>query len=146
MLRGSLSGSMTQSLSMTAVRPSIRASVTSGAGHPQPLRASTISSTTANAPSQRRNAMQWITSRISQGLFWILTLGHCSVYMFGPGSFEEFSNFVLFVWAPCWRRRSNEEKDPVRDSRVSAVLPNPCRTLVGWCKDAKDAGKDAYVE
>eukprot|EP00913_Durusdinium_trenchii_P027224 g25542.t2 len=96
---GSLSGSMTQSLSMTAVRPSIRASVTSGAGHPQPLRASTISSTTANAPSQRRNAMQWITSRISQGLFWILTLGHCSVYMFGPGSFEEFSNFVLFVWA-----------------------------------------------
>lgn len=44
------------------------------------------------------NAQQWMTSRISQGLFWILTLGHCSVYMLGPSSFETFTSFVLFVW------------------------------------------------
>ena len=92
MLRGSLSGSMTQSLSMTAVRPSIRASVTSGAGHPQPLRASTISSTTANAPSQRRNAMQWITSRISQGQS--LGEGQCIVLVWACEPFGVFRSLL----------------------------------------------------
>lgn len=52
----------------------------------------------ASGSGSECNVQQWITSRTSQGLFWILTLGHCSVYMLGPSSFESFTSFVLFVW------------------------------------------------
>lgn len=59
---------------------------------------SSITNGNAPATSNGCSAQQWITSKTSQGLFWILTLGHCSVYMLGPSRFEGFTSFVLFVW------------------------------------------------
>ncbi|CAL1137444.1 unnamed protein product, partial [Cladocopium goreaui] len=50
------------------------------------------------SPFQSGGPTQSFRPQAIVGLFWILTLGHCSVYMLGPSRFEGFTSFVLFVW------------------------------------------------